>query len=39
MRRQHSWHGDRHHAPEAAANQLLTFCPRDKQWCEYLDQI
>lgn len=23
----------------ATANLLLTFCPRDKQWWEYLDQI
>ena len=23
----------------ATANLLLTFCPRDKEWWEYLDQI
>ena len=23
----------------ATANLLLTFCPRDKDWWEYLDQI
>jgi hypothetical protein len=25
--------------PYATANLLLTFCPQDKEWWEYLDQI